>query len=108
MFCYSCGFQISFDGAIFCPNCGTRIDGKTLEAERAEEENLLAQMRRKNELIPEKIRKMVDAQIEMEFRSVRRQLGLCHGIWRREKELYAHYGYEWYTPAGLNPNIIFD
>ena len=113
MLCCRCGFQIPFDDAVFCPYCGTKTDGKALEAEdgkalEAEKEYWVSQMRRKNELIPEKIKRLVDFQIRIEFLFVKRRLGLCHRVWNRKKKLYAHYGYEWYTPAELNPDIMFD
>lgn len=86
-------------------NCGTKTNGKTLEAEK---DYRISQMKRKNELIPKKIKRLVDFRIRIEFLFVKRQVGLCYRIWNRQKQLYDHYGYEWYTPAELNPNITFD
>jgi hypothetical protein len=37
------------------------------------------------------------------------QMGDCHRIWRRQKEiLKEEFGIEWFTPSEMNPHIIFD
>ena len=41
--------------------------------------------------------------------SVLEQLGSCHRIWSMQKTILKEkYGITWYTPAELNPDIIFD
>lgn len=37
------------------------------------------------------------------------QLGCCHRLWGMKKELLREkYGIIWYTPAELNPDVMFD
>ena len=37
------------------------------------------------------------------------QLGSCHWIWAMKKRILKEkYGITWYTPAELNPDVIFD
>ena len=37
------------------------------------------------------------------------QLGCCHRLWLLQKHILKEkYGITWYTPAELNPDIIFD
>ena len=38
-----------------------------------------------------------------------KQLGSCHRIWAMKKQILKEkYGITWYTPAELNPDVIFD
>lgn len=61
-----------------------------------------------NKRIPEEICKKVDAIIEKEYPKDTYMLGICHSIWRREKELYAEFGYTWYSPSEIEPFTCFD
>jgi len=103
MFCYKCGFRFSDNNILFCPNCGSMRDG-----EKAVKTVSVYQMRKLNELIPQRIHRIVNFRIKIEFMFVKHRLGLCHCIWRRKKQIYAQYGYTWYTPAECNPDVIFD
>lgn len=71
---------------------------------RLEEER----MREKNRQIPKEIQQRVQSRVEQEFRFEKPRLGLCHQIWAREKQLYAQYGYTWYSPAECCSDVTFD
>jgi len=37
------------------------------------------------------------------------EMGMCHHLWRRQKEiLRERHGIDWRSPAEMNPDIIFD
>lgn len=53
--------------------------------------------------------KKVDSILEEEFKAVSNQIGLCHKIWARKKQLLKEmYNIDWKSPADLNPGINFD
>lgn len=65
-------------------------------------------MREKNRQIPKEIQQRVRLRIKLEFLFEKRRLGLCHQIWAREKQLYAQYGYTWYSPDECCSDVTFD
>ncbi len=51
-----------------------------------------------------RVRDRADAEVDPET-----GFGRCHAVWGRTKEiLKQEYGIEWYSPAEMNPDIIFD
>ena len=34
--------------------------------------------------------------------------GVCHSIWGEQKRILKEVGIIWYTPAEMNPNVLFD
>lgn len=66
------------------------------------------EMLQRNNEIPQDVVDTVSFRIKWEFRKERYRFGDCHRIWKREKELYREYGYEWYSPQEVYPNAKFD
>lgn len=53
----------------------------------------------------EKVNKL----IAEEFKNKQNEIGICHTIWARKKQLLKElYNIDWKTPAELNPGTIFD
>lgn len=53
--------------------------------------------------------KTVNKILEEEFKDRKNQVGICHQIWARKKQLLKDlYNLDWKSPAELNPDIIFD
>ena len=65
-------------------------------------------MKLANECIPARIKDEVNSIINKEFPPNDYTLGLCHKIWARKVELYEERGYKWYSPAAMNPFILYD
>lgn len=61
-----------------------------------------------NTEIPESIMHEVECRIEEEHKNVPKGLGYCHMYWARKKQLLKERGYDWKSPAELNPNIMYD
>jgi hypothetical protein len=50
------------------------------------------------------VRDRVDAEVDQRIR-----MGRCHAIWNKMKEiLQTEHGIEWYSPAEMNPTVLFD
>lgn len=61
-----------------------------------------------NALIPKRVMKEVEEQIDILYPPRDYELGICHRIWSSEKALLAARGYKWYSPSDMYPNIRFD
>jgi len=49
------------------------------------------------------------AMLNQEQHSARGQMGFCHVIWHRQKEiLKSKYGIDWKSPSEMNSDILFD
>lgn len=67
-----------------------------------------ARMRLTNALIPKKIVKAVNEEIDSLYPPDKMVFGICHEIWGVKKDLYEAYGYTWYAPSEIYPYIKFD
>ena len=89
-------------------------DNSFEEFEREMRKRREAQAKRKqemeaaNEAIPQEVRDKVKKRLDEEFPQEHRGFGSCHAIWHREGQLFAEYGYTWYSPSTINPTTLFD
>lgn len=100
------------DGYVPCSDNEYVREADLIEARKRREEQMRwleeAIMQEKNRQIPKRIQRRVRLRIKLEFLFEKRRLGLCHQIWAREKQLYAQYGYTWYSPDECCSDVTFD
>ena len=53
-----------------------------------------------------KVMKEIQPILDREFSE--HWFGMCHGVWKRKKQLLAERGIDWKTPQEMNPETKFD
>ncbi len=54
--------------------------------------------------IIKQVRERADSEVDRKFRR-----GRCHGIWRKMRDILKdEHGIIWFSPAEMNPKVVFD
>ncbi len=58
--------------------------------------------------IPKEVMEEVEAKLEEALKDEPHGMGFCHIYWYHKKKYLKERGYDWKSPAELNPDVIYD